>query len=154
MIKRRYFIFILAVIFLGERLWPMTGLDPLFLFPLFAVVFLLRSRDFSRDFGWLAAPSLFFDLFSGFEFGIFSLVILFVAWTIYLARRYLAINQTSILSLVILYLFFVGEYLAVFWFQFPQPYLISNIFYILIWAAAFYFLVALVLEKITDGYAR
>lgn len=154
MIKWHYFIFILAVIFLLERLLPMTGLRPVSLFPLFAVIFLLRSRDFPRDFSWLAASSLFFDLFSGFEFGIFSLVILLVAWTIYLARRYLLINKASLLSLAILYLFFVSEYLAVFWFQFPQPYLISNIFYTLIWAAAFYFLTVLVLGKITHDYAR
>lgn len=154
MIRWHHFVIITVSIFVIERLLPMSGLRIPALFPLFAITFLWRSRDIMRDFNWLIAPTLIFDLFSGFEFGIFTLAILLTAGTIYLIKKNFGTNQSSILLSTPFFIFFLFEYLIIYWFKFSWAYFSTNIFYILIYSLGFYFMLSLILRRISNGQTR
>ena len=107
-----------AVIFVLERLLPFIITWPIFLFPVFAVILLLKSRDLNQTAGRLALTGLVFDFFSGYEFGRLTLVLLVLIFSIFLAKKVLVINPSSFLSLLIFSVLFGAEYLILLSFKF------------------------------------
>lgn len=117
-----------VVIFISEWILAFLIPWPIFLFPVFAVILLLKSGDLSQTAGRLVLAGLVFDFFSGYEFGRLTLVLLALTFSIFLAKKVLAINPSSFLSLLIFSVLFGAEYLILFsfklsvrefWFQLP-----------------------------------
>lgn len=146
MINPRRFLLITALIFGLERLLPLTGLA-ISIFPLFLILFLLKSKNYPNDFNWLVGPTLAFDFFSGIQFGLFSLLILGAAGIIYLARQKLAVDQNRLISFFFFYFIFVMGYGVLFWLKLPRPQFLITVLETSAYTLPFYFLV-LGLEKV------
>lgn len=117
-----------VVIFISEWILAFLIPWPIFLFPVFAVTLLLKSRNLNQTTGRLVFAGLAFDFFSGYEFGRLTLALLVLIFSIFLAKKVLAINPSSFLSLLIFSVLFGAEYLILFsfkvsvgelWFQLP-----------------------------------
>lgn len=150
MIRWYYFLVIVLVIFLAERLLPATGLVSISLFPLFAIILLLRSQNYVTDFWRVVISGLIFDGFSGFGFGFLTLIIFLLGLTIYLARNELAISQRSWFSSLTFFILFVIEYQALFLLKSPRHYLIASLPAALAYSLIFYWLLTWVLKKTTN----
>ncbi len=111
MTQTKFFIISSAIIFVLERVLQPLFSFPIFIFPVFIVLFgLLNAGDILAYLPHVAIAALFFDFFSGLPFGWFTIAILAVFLTIYLARSFLNIGRGSFIFTAVLYLVFIAEY--------------------------------------------
>lgn len=128
MSRVQFFVIGSAVIFVLERALPALISWPLFLFPVFAVLFLLTSKSDAADLPYVAAASIFFDFFSGRQFGFFTLTLMTICLSIYLFKGRINTNAESFFSLFFYSLIFVFGFLLLLSFQLsfqPWPFIIS-----------------------------
>lgn len=109
MSKPTFFIIAIPVIFFLEHLHPLVR-RPLFVFPVFIILFILISRRSSGNLGYVVASSLIFDIFSGFAFGWLTGAVLAVYLTALAIKKFIAISLDSWLKLIILTILLTGEY--------------------------------------------
>lgn len=114
--------FLIAVssIFLAERLLPFS------IYPFFTIFVLLRSSVFKQDFTRIMLVSPVFDLFSGFNFGFFSLVILFLALSIKLVGKLLTFTSQSGFITYLTWLIFTVETILLFMIKISPPFLLNR----------------------------
>mgnify|MGYP001574645566 CR=1 FL=1 len=111
MTRTKFFIISSAVIFVLERVLSIVVPWPIFIFPVFVVLFgLLSTGDILAYLPYVAVAAIFFDFFSGLPFGWFTIAMLAVFLTIYLARNFLNISGGSLIFTAILCLIFIFEY--------------------------------------------
>ncbi|MEK7153989.1 MAG: hypothetical protein AAB792_00330, partial [Patescibacteria group bacterium] len=107
----KFFIISSAVIFVLERVLSIVVPWPIFIFPVFVVLFgLLSTGDILAYLPYVAVAAIFFDFFSGLPFGWFTIAMLAVFLTIYLAHHFLNIGSGSFVFTALLYLVFITEY--------------------------------------------
>lgn len=111
MTRTKFFIISSAIIFVLERIFQPLFSFPVFIFPVFVVLLgLLSVGDILAYLPHVAIAVLCFDFFSGLPFGWFTIAMLAVFLTIYLARSFLNINNGSLIFTAVLYLVFIFEY--------------------------------------------
>ena len=109
------------MIFALERALPAMTSWPVFIFPVFVILFMLTrpphsymsvgaSKNNAADLSYITIASLFFDFFSSFRFGFFTLTILAVSVSIYLFKIRFSVGSTSFFSTLIYSLIFVFEF--------------------------------------------
>lgn len=96
----KYYLIIVIVIFFAERLAVVSIPWPAFFFPIFSIVFLLLSPKLDDDLLRIIGAGLFFDYFSGFVFGSFTLMILILILVAYFIRRQILIKRDSLISIL------------------------------------------------------
>ena len=126
MTQTKFFIISSAIIFALERvLQPLFSL-PIFIFPIFIVLFgLLSAGDILAYLPHVAIATLCFDFFSGLPFGWMTIAMLAVFLTIYLARSFLNIRSGPLIFTAALYLFFIFEYFFLLSFR-TSPHLVIS----------------------------
>lgn len=112
MSRTQFFVITSAVIFLLERVLPVLTSWPLFIFPVFAILFLLSSKNDAEELVFVVAISLFFDFFSGYTFGFSTLAILAVVLAVFFFKTRFNVNSQSFFSLAIYTLVFTFAYFA------------------------------------------
>jgi hypothetical protein len=111
MSQTKFFIISSAAIFVLERALSVISPWPVFIFPVFVVLFGLSvAGDILAYLPHVAVAALFFDFFSGFPFGWFTLAILAVFISIYLAKTFFNINGKPPIFSLVVSLIFVFEY--------------------------------------------
>ena len=128
MTQTKFFIISSAIIFALERvLQPLFSL-PIFIFPIFIVLFgLLSAGDILAYLPHVAIATLCFDFFSGLPFGWMTIAMLAVFLTIYLARNFLNIRGGSLIFTTVLYMVFIAEYFFLFSIRVSPRFVISQI---------------------------
>lgn len=99
------------------------------IFPSFAVLFLLRSQNYNRDFTLVIVASIIFDFFSGFEFGAFIFAVILAALIVYLIKKEFAISSNSLLVSVffsLLIILFVFSFVFIL-LKLPIKYIITQL---------------------------
>lgn len=99
------FINIIILIFIFERLFSILIKFPLSLFPFFSIIFFIINKKYFDNIILIILPSIFFDLFSGFHFGVFSLIIFVLSLFIYYFKKYFSFGKRSIIPDLIWYAF-------------------------------------------------
>ena len=84
---------------------------PIFIFPVFVILFTLAVSVGKQDLFYVVAASLIFDFFSGFRFGMFTLTILAVLLSIHLFKNQISVSpgpsfSTFFYSLIFVFIFF------------------------------------------------
>lgn len=128
MTRTRFFIISSAIVFILERVLQPLFSFPIFLFPVFIILFgLLSAGDILAYLPHVAIAALFFDFFSGLPFGWFTIAMLAVFLTIYLARSFLNISGGSFIFTTVLYLVFIAEYFFLLSIRVSPRFVISQI---------------------------
>ena len=112
MTRPQFFILGSVVIFLLERALPTLTSWPIFIFPIFVILFLLVSKNDADELVYVAIAVLIFDFFSGYTFGFLALAILAVALAIFFFKTRFNVNSQSFFSLAIYTFIFAFVYLA------------------------------------------
>ncbi len=141
--KLHFLIFVL-IVFVAERLLgpniPMASL----VFPIFIIVFAMMSgNNVVSDLSYILIATVFFDLLSGFQFGVLSLVISVVFVSIYFAKELLNIDRRSPALIFFLSFIFVAEYILLFSMFTPIKISISSAGSIVIQTAVILFIMTL-----------
>ena len=124
MTRTKFFILSSIIIFALERVLSTMTPWPIFIFPVFVILFgLISDDDITNDLPYVMIAAVFFDFFSGFAFGTLIIAILTVFLTIYLTRLFLNIGGRSLVSTIILSLIFIFEYLFLLSFEMPKIFL-------------------------------
>lgn len=132
MSRPQFFIIASVVIFVVERVLPMLVFWPVFIFPVFAILFMLTSRNDFHDLLYVIAASIFFDFFSGLTLGFMTLAILVVCLSIFLAKKFISIDGHSAISTFAFGLIFTAEYILLFSFGSSIGAILQNWLFILI----------------------
>ena len=112
MSRAQFFIIGSAVIFLLERALPALTSWPVFIFPVFVILFMLVSRNNAADLPYITIAAIIFDFFSGYPFGFFTIAILGLVAAIFIFKSRFNVEPTSFISLAIYLLLFVFAYFA------------------------------------------
>ncbi len=127
MTQTKFFIISSAVIFILERVFQPLFSFPVFIFPFFIILFgLLSAGDILSYLPHVAIAALCFDFFPGLPFGWFTIAMLAVFLTIYLARNFLNINSGSLVFTAVLYLVFIFEYFFLLSIRFSPRFVVSQ----------------------------
>ena len=110
MTRPQFFLISSAIIFLLERILPALTSWPVFIFPVFVILFMLTSKGGASELPYIIIASFIFDFFSGLSFGLLTIAILIVFLTIHLTKIFLNIKDRSPIFILILSLVFVFEY--------------------------------------------
>lgn len=103
-----------AIIFVLERTLSVVAPWPIFIFPVFVVLFGLSSAGGILAYlPQVAVVALFFDFFSGLTFGFMTIAILAVFLTIYLAKTFFNVDGKSPIILFAVSLVFLVEYFLI-----------------------------------------
>ncbi|MEK7151249.1 MAG: hypothetical protein AAB784_00850 [Patescibacteria group bacterium] len=113
MSRLQFFAVILTVIFVIERILSMLISWPIFIFPIFIILFLLTSKNDTDELSYVVGATLFFDFFSGFTFGLLTIATFAVSLIIHFLKNRLNINRQSVVSLLIFSLIFIFIYFAI-----------------------------------------
>jgi len=113
MSRAQFFVIGSAVIFVVERVLPALTSWPVFIFPVFVILFMLTSKNDARDLTLVASSSIVFDLFSGSSFGSFTLIMLAVCLMIYLFKNWIKVEPDSFFTLAIYTAVFTFSYFAI-----------------------------------------
>lgn len=148
MSRPQFFIIGSAVIFLLERALPALTSWPLLLFPVFAILFLLTSKNDAGEFVYVIITALIFDFFSGYIFGIFTFAVLAMALGIFLFKTRISVNHNSFFLTFIYSLIFIFMFLALLSIQSSPRILFSTAFIVLIQAAVIVAPFTMLLRKI------
>lgn len=100
------------VLFLLERILPTLIYWPVFIFPVFVILFMLTSRNGAREIPYIVVISLVFDFFSGYHYGFMIIIILFIVSAIIFFKTYFSVDPQSFLSLAVYTLVFSFAYFA------------------------------------------
>jgi hypothetical protein len=111
--NKLFFYLFAGLLFVIERALQIFFNFPSFIFPVFAVLFILHSREELQDLTGIVVMSLLFDLFSGFSFGIYTFAIFAVCITIYFLKTRLNINARTFSSSVTLAVIFIFEFFLI-----------------------------------------
>lgn len=106
MSRLQFFITSSAVIFLLERILPSLISVQIFFFPVFVILFILTSRDEARELSYIVIPSIFFDVFAGFYFGLFTGSILILYLLICLFKKMIKVEADAYFLIFIYSVFF------------------------------------------------
>ncbi len=126
MTQTKFFIISSAIIFILEQVFQPLFSFPIFIFPVFIILFALSAHDILNYLPHIAVAALFFDFFSGLPFGWFTIAMLAVFLTIYLARIFLNISGGRLIFAAVLYLVFVAEYFFLLSLRTPPRLVISQ----------------------------
>jgi hypothetical protein len=110
MTRTKFFIISSAIIFVLERALSIIAPWPIFIFPIFVILFVLTSKSDTDGLPYIIIISFIFDFFSGLPFGLLTVAILAVFLTIYLAKAFLSISGRPMIFTLALSLVFVFEY--------------------------------------------
>ena len=111
MTRTKFFIISSVIIFVLERVLSAVVPWPVFIFPVFTILFGLSiAGDILAYLPHIAIAALFFDFFSGLPFGWFTIAILVVFLTIYLARNFLSVGGESLIFALVFSLIFIFEH--------------------------------------------
>jgi hypothetical protein len=96
---------------------------PIFIFPVFVIIFLLTrptfasqnlggqaSKSDTREISYIAVTAIVFDFFSGYTFGFSTLAILIIDLAIFFFKTRLNVNPRALFSLAVYTLIFVFLY--------------------------------------------
>jgi hypothetical protein len=111
--NKLYFYLFACLLFAVERIFQIIFNFPVFIFPVFAVLFILHSREEVRDLAGVIVMSLLFDLFSGFGFGIYTFAIFAVCVTIYFLKTRMNISAKTFISSAVLSVIFIFEFFLI-----------------------------------------
>ena len=125
MSRQQFFIVTSAIIFVIERVLPTLVSWPIFIFPVFVILFMLTrptfvsqnlggqaSKSDVREISYVAIATLVFDFFSGYYFGFFTIAMLVVVLAIFFFKTRFNINPQSFFPLAIYTLIFTFVYFA------------------------------------------
>ncbi len=112
MSRPQFFIIVSAMIFLLERVLPTLVSWPIFIFPVFAILFLLTSKNDVNEFVYVVIAAFIFDPFSGYSFGTVTVVTFVIIAAIFWFKASFNVNAQSFLSLAAYTLIFVFLYFA------------------------------------------
>ena len=113
MTRLQFFIITSVVIFVLERVLPALFPSPIFIFPVFAILFLLTSKHDADELVYVIIAALFFDFFSGYRFGFMTLAILAVALAMYFFKTRFNSSSQSPFSLASYSLIFIFIFFAI-----------------------------------------
>lgn len=143
-----YFILVIGIIFSLERLLPFIFFRPVLVFPVFVILYLLTSVNFSRDLTRVVATSLLFDVFSGYPFGYFTLAIIILGLSIYFVKKqFIIMRGWSYVWGIFFFFLFIIEFLAFSMFRVPYSYFLKQLPIILIENLAIYLAMLLIFKK-------
>lgn len=125
MSRINFFIIISAVVFVLERILPLVTNWPVFIFPVFVIIFLLTSRHDADELVYVIPVALIFDFFSGYGFGFTTIAIMAIALLIYFFKTRFSVEPGSFLALAIYSLIFTFVYFAILSIR-SGPHLIIN----------------------------
>ena len=106
----QFFVITSIVIFFLERVLPALVPWPIFIFPVFTILFMLTSKNDIREISYIAVVALIFDFFSGYRFGFMTLAILAVALAIFFFKTRFNSSSQSPFSLALYTLIFIFLY--------------------------------------------
>lgn len=86
---------------------------PLFVFPLFVIIFILLGRNLVSDITYAAVAGIFFDPFSGYNLGLFMIAILVVSFGTQALKRRINIDRSSFFLVFIFSAIFITLFLIV-----------------------------------------
>jgi hypothetical protein len=135
----RLFFAILAI-FIFERLLPFVSPFPVFIYPIFLVFYLLNSSKFSRDFMILFFVSIFFDLFSGYSFGYFTIAMVTMSGIIFYGKKQFMTNNHPVFSGISFIAIFILLYFGCILYLIPSMNLIDQLPILLISSFLVYFI--------------
>lgn len=113
MSRVKFFIIISATVFILERILLLVTNWPVFIFPVFVIIFLLTSRHDAYELVYVVPLALIFDFLSGYGFGFTTIAILAVALLIYFFKTRFNVEPGSFLALAIHSLIFTFIYFAI-----------------------------------------
>lgn len=142
------FILVIAVIFFAERLLPFLFFRPMFIFPVFVILFLLASDDFGRDIIRVIIASLFFDLFSGFSLGYFTLAITVMGVSVYfIKKQFMVVSGWSYIWGILFFCLLIIEFLAMSSVLISRSYLLEKLPVILLEGVVLYLVMLVIFKK-------
>lgn len=86
---------------------------PIFIFPVFAIFFILTGKNDAREITYIAAASVFFDFFSGYTFGFSTFIILVIVLAVFFFKTRFSVNHKSFLSLAVYTMIFTFAHFAI-----------------------------------------
>jgi len=107
MSRTRFFIIGTAVIFVLERVLPALTSWPLFIFSFFVILFMLAGENEARDLFYVAVAAIFFDIFSGFNLGLFIISILIICLLTHLFKNWIKIEADSFFPMFVYSFIFI-----------------------------------------------
>ncbi|MEX2053074.1 MAG: hypothetical protein WD898_02495 [Candidatus Paceibacterota bacterium] len=142
--KKLHFLIFVLIVFAVERLLgPVIHMASL-IFPIFVILFTMMStNDSVSDLSYILVATIFFDLLSGFRFGILTLVVSVVFISIYFSKELLNVDRRSPAFIFFLAFVFITEYILLFSTFTPIKISVSNISSIVIQTAVVLFIMAL-----------
>ncbi len=121
------FITIALTIFILERFFMYFIFLPVSLFPIFSILILASSANLSKDFIQTSVAIIFFDIFSGITFGLFTISFFIVSLFIHLSRGFIMVSDKS----VIFNLFFTSFLVLIFYSIFLTKISVTVFFHLL-----------------------
>lgn len=113
MSRKQFFLITTAVIFVTERFLPLLTHWPLFIFPVFAIMFALTAPNDAKNFKEILIASLIFDPFSGYRFGFFTIAIILLMSLIIVFKTRFNIDYRSFFLLGISTIIFTFAYFVI-----------------------------------------
>lgn len=148
MSRPQFFLISSAIIFLLERILPTLTSWPVFIFPVFIILFILTSKSDTDELVYVPAASLFFDFFSGYRFGFFTLAVLTVVLAIFLFKTRFNVSRQSLFSLVIYTFIFTFAYFAIISIMSSPRFLIDQAYTIMVEVIVVFIMFNLVFHKV------
>lgn len=122
---------------------------PVFIFPVFVILFMLTSKNDTGELPYVAVASLIFDFFSGYRFGFFTFAILAVVLAIFLFKTRFNVDPRSLFSLAVYTLLFIFAYFATLLIKSDLRLMISQAPVIIIQAMAIFLIFTFASRKLT-----
>lgn len=131
-----------------ERLLPFIFFRPIFIFPIFVILYLLVSADFGRDIARIIIASLFFDLFSGFPLGYLTLVMIIIGISIFLIKKqFMIVSGWFHIWGILFFCFLIIEFLTISSILVSPPYLLEKMPMILLESVGLYLVMLIMFKK-------
>ena len=155
MSRLQFFIIGSAVIFLLERVLPVLASWPLFIFPVFIILFMLTSKSDADELVYVFAASFIFDFFSGYRFSFFTFTIFAVVLAIFLFKTRFNVSRQSLFSLAIYTFIFTFAYFAIISIKSSPRFLIAQAYTIMAEVIVVFIMFNLAFRKVKPtGIAR
>ncbi|MGD0976967.1 MAG: hypothetical protein ABR875_01575 [Minisyncoccia bacterium] len=148
------FIIIVGIIFILERTLPFFWSGSIFIFPVFAILYLVSSKKFSHDIPRIFFASLLFDVFSGFSFGIYTLAILATGLLIYIGKKRFVLGERSVIFGFIFTLLFVIIFFGMFSFELPLKYILSRLPAAIIESSIIYAILYIIMKRVRPANSK
>ncbi|MBI2062944.1 MAG: hypothetical protein HYT61_01735 [Candidatus Yanofskybacteria bacterium] len=150
MSRFKFFLITSAAIFFMERFLPTLASWPVFIYPIFVVIFMLSCKNNTGELSYIVAVSFVFDFFSGYRLGFFTFAILFLALAIFLFKTRFNISQHSLLSFVVYTIIFIFAYFAIFSIGSSSRLIVDRFFFIIIETAAVFLIINFLLRYVKN----